>query len=193
MSYFHQIHGLPEKDLLTPLNQMLVDDEIKWSGDNQICINTIEESDDFLLGCGSLHYDWDNAEILVDESTGSEKIHVPEYETPMQESDFTKLCSVFQGTVFEEVYNELKKHYQVGRVRLMKSFPKTCLSWHVDNTPRIHYPVKTQEGCLMIIEDEVKYMPVNTWWKTDTLYKHTAINASKQDRIHLVTCVMETK
>lgn len=189
--YFSRITGLPEPDLLSPLNEMLSNGTISWSKDKQICLNSPPQKDDFHLGCGSLVYDWNNAETIIDEKTGAERIHVPEYETPLKETDFTELCSVFQGTAFEEIYRELVKRYHVGRVRLMKSLPKTCLSWHVDQTPRIHYPVKTQTGCLMVIEDEVKYMPQNTWWETNTVYEHTALNASKEDRIHLVTCVLE--
>jgi hypothetical protein len=61
----------------------------------------------------------------------------------------------------------------------MKSEPKTCLSWHVDFSTRIHYPMKTQEGCFMVIADEVCHLTENTWWWTDTVLPHTAFNASK--------------
>jgi hypothetical protein len=73
----------------------------------------------------------------------------------------------------------------------MKSLPKTCLSWHVDDTKRIHYPIKTQEGCFMIIEEEIKHLPQHTWWLTNTLVKHTAMNASLEDRVHLVVTLLE--
>ena len=93
--------------------------------------------------------------------------------------------------MFEDLYNVLRKNYNVGRVRLMKSPPKTCLSWHVDDTKRIHYPIVTQEGCFMLIEDEVKHLTQHTWWLTNTLVKHTALNASLEDRIHLVATLLD--
>jgi hypothetical protein len=75
----------------------------------------------------------------------------------------------------------------------MKSKPKTCLSWHVDTTPRIHFPIKTQDGCFMVIDNEVQHLTKNTWWWTNTVAPHTAFNASKEDRIHLVAVVLDDK
>jgi hypothetical protein len=66
------------------------------------------------------------------------------------------------------------------------------LSWHMDSTPRIHYVIKSQPGCLMVIEDTAKYLPTQTWWHTDTTKKHTAFNGSYEDRIHLVATVLES-
>ena len=42
----------------------------------------------------------------------------------------------------------------------------------------------------MIIEDEVKHLPNNTWWLTDTTHNHTALNGSTKDRIHLVAVLL---
>jgi len=53
--------------------------------------------------------------------------------------------------------------------------------------------MKTQEGCLMIIEDQVKHLEQDSWHWTDTLNKHTAMNASQQDRIHLVATIISDK
>ena len=118
------------------------------------------------------------------------KLVVPKRETPLLETDFTEICTIFKGTVFEEILIELKKQYKVGRVRIMKSLPKTCLTWHIDDTIRIHYPIKTQEGCLMIIEDEVKHLDQDMWWKAYTTVPHTAMNASKDIRVHLVVTIL---
>lgn len=168
---------LPAYDLLSELNFMLNENIVNWGNINQICINTtIDYKDNFHHGAGSLYFDWSNIE------NGKPSIRPVE----LQENDFTELCSVFTGTVFEEVYQKLKATFNIGRLRLMKSIPKTCLTWHYDNTMRIHYPLSTSEGCLMIIENEVKHLPANTWWLTNTLVKHTALNASMEDRIHLV-------
>lgn len=191
MSYFTIIDDLPKLDLLPDLNKMLDEGSIKWHKDNnQISLNTIKGKEtDYLLGCGSLYYDWDN-KIIVKDKHGNETFEVKEREVPLKESDFNVLCSQFVGTAFETVYNAIKEKYNIGRVRLMRSRPKTCLSWHVDDSQRLHYPVKTQEGCFMVIKDEVKHLKQNEWCFTDTLVEHTAFNGSKDFRIHLVATII---
>ena len=71
--------------------------------------------------------------------------------------------------------------------------PKSCLTWHTDNTTRIHYPIKTQEGCFMVIADEVKYLETNIWYHTNTLSTHSAFNGSKDERLHLVVNLIDEK
>jgi len=187
---FSKLTGLPIYDLYSELNSMLHNNAIKWSNDNQICLNTtVDAPDDFLKGCGSLTHDWSASKQIIDQF-GNERIEVKKYDTPYTESDFSTMCSQFKHTLFEHVYNELAKRYKLGRVRIMKSKPKTCLSWHTDANIRIHYPIKTQEGCFMIIENEVQHLTASTWWETNTLPLHTAVNASKEDRIHLVAVVL---
>ena len=56
--------------------------------------------------------------------------------------------------------------------------------------PEFHYPVKTQDGCFMVIENEIKYLELNNWYWTNTVLLHTAFNASKEDRIHLVAVIL---
>ena len=118
-----------------------------------------------------------------------QQTHVPRLQNPRQESDFNTLCSVFKDTLFEDVYKNLDRKYNIGRIRLMKMKPKTCLSWLIDLCARVHFPIKTQDGCIMVIENEVMHMAAGTWWYTNTHNKHTAVNASNQDRIHLVCSV----
>ena len=72
----------------------------------------------------------------------------------------------------------------------MNSLPKTCLSWHEDQTPRLHYPIKTQSGCFMVIENESKHLKQNQWYWTNTTVPHTAFNGSKQPRLHLIVTVL---
>ena len=189
MSYFKQLHDLPILDLEKELNQMFSKKLLSWGNGNQICVNTLPtHPDDYFIGVGSLWLDWDNKkEIKL--SDGSIEYDIPERENPREETDFSILCNVFRDTLFEEIYLSLKSKYTLGRIRLMKMKPKTCLSWHQDVCNRIHFPIKTEPGCLMIIDNEVKHMPKNTWWYTNTFPYHTAINASKLERIHLVCSV----
>lgn len=193
--HFTKLDGLPCYDLYAEFTRMVEAGIIDWKKDksNQIGLNTIaSDPDNIYRANGSLIYDWENTYTEVD-SAGTERTIVPKFEKPYEETDFDTLCTQFHGTLFEEVYNAVKEKYDVGRVRLMRSHIKTCLSWHVDTTPRIHYPLKTQQGCLMIIDDEVLHMPAGEWWYTNTLLPHTALNASKEDRIHLVFTVLAVK
>jgi hypothetical protein len=190
MNYFKEFSNLQVYDLYSELNKLIETNTISWSQGNQICLNTtLDKLDNYLFGCGSLTHDWDNAKKIVDQY-GNESLEIPEYQTQYKEKDFSVLCSQFKNTLFEKVYNELSTYYKLGRVRIMKSKPKTCLSWHVDTSVRLHYPIKTQEGCFMVIDNEVKHLPQNTWWWTDTRLPHTAFNSSKEDRIHLVAVLL---
>lgn len=187
MSQFTLLNDLPIFDLEKELDFLLNNKLIDWTIDSQICLNTVlGHEDDYTLGSGSLAYNWNNKVI----ENGIEKFVVQKIENPKQEEDFNILCTVFRNTLFEKVYNALSSKYKLGRVRLMKSNPKTCLSWHVDSSPRIHFPIKTQDSCFMVIEEEVKHLPEKTWWWTNTILPHTAFNASKEARIHLVATVL---
>lgn len=50
--------------------------------------------------------------------------------------------------------------------------------------------MKTQEGCYMVIEDEVKHLPQNTERPTDTTVNHTVFNGTKENRLHLVVSIL---
>ncbi len=159
--------------------------EINWDGRTQIGITTLEsEPDSTLAACGSLKYDWSKRYIENGEHI------IPLRDNPPKEEDFNTLCTQFKGTTLETVYQVLKERYKIGRIRLMKSMPFTCLSWHSDSQIRIHYPIKTQEGCFMVIDDEIMHMEQDTWYLTNTKLKHTAFNGSKDERIHLVVNVL---
>jgi hypothetical protein len=190
VGHFTQLEGLPILDLLGELDRLISNGVLNWDSRNQMCLNTIPgHEDDYMLGTGSLTHDWDNSRIEVD-AAGVERTIVDKFATPRKEWHFTSLCNQFKDTLFEQAYLALSERYKLGRVRLMKSKSKTCLSWHVDDQVRIHYPLKTQVGCFMVIEDEMKHLTQNTWWLTNTLPFHTAFNASKEDRIHLVATVI---
>ncbi len=193
MKYYTQLTDLPILDLHNELITLAQNQTLVWTAANQFCLNTVpDRPSDYMFGTGSLTHDWENSREVVDEYGNSTTV-VELYETPYQESDFTVLCDQFKNTLFEQAYNAICEKYVVGRIRIMRSRSKTCLSWHPDAHPRLHYPIKTQHGCFMVIEDEVMHIPHYTWWLTDTLKYHTAFNASKEDRIHLVTTVIDTK
>lgn len=153
---------------------------------NQICINdAIENSSDVLSGVGSLNSDWSKFKFV------SGELRVPRQQHVKKEIDFKYICNQFKYTVFEDIYKELCSKYKIGRVRIMRSKPKTCLSWHNDKTSRIHYPLKTQEGCFMLFEDQVFHLEKETWYITYTKNYHTAFNSSTENRVHLVASVLD--
>ena len=71
----------------------------------------------------------------------------------------------------------------------MQSDPKSCLTLHHDLTKRIHIPLITNDQCFMMIEDNIYYLKPGNVYLTNTTLKHTAVNASKSSRIHIVGCV----
>jgi hypothetical protein len=46
---------------------------------------------------------------------------------------------------------------------------------------------------MMVIQDEVLHLEQGQWYMTNTMPEHTAFNASKEDRIHLVVVVLDEK
>lgn len=190
MKYFKELNFQAFPKMLPELYTLINNGTLEWGSHNQVCLNSTQEKPtDYKLGTASLDYDWDNKEIIVE--NGITRIVVPKKAVPLKDSDFTILCDQFKNTVFEDVYNMLSNNFKIGRIRLMRLEPKTCLSWHVDHTARIHYPLTTQEGCHMVIDNEVIHLPQDTWWTTDTTKLHTAFNASKESRIHLVACLVD--
>lgn len=181
MSNFIDLYDLPiYNDLETELLQLA---DLTA---NQYCITCPKgHEDNVFYGTGSLKYDWSKSTIKKDGS-----VDVPLRDTVIAESDFTEVCDLFKNTSFEEIYKALSNRYIVGRLRIMIMEPSMCLTWHQDTEERIHYPIKTQEGCFMVIEDEIRHLEQNKWYYTKTLKKHTAFNGSKDRRIHLVANIL---
>ena len=192
MKHFNQLTDLPTLNLYHELETLLNNKTISWYNNGlpeQICINTVNnDPSNIYLGRGSLIWDWDNS--YTDENG---EFHLKKRETIFDEKDFDTLCTQFIETGFEQAYRALEKKFILGRVRIMNLAPKTCLTWHNDSSTRIHYPMKTQEGCYMVIQDEIKHLPQNTWWHTDTLVNHTVFNGSKENRFHLVAAILGEK
>lgn len=156
----------------------------------QICINTAQpNSDDYTQGTGSLVYDWDNHKKYLDENNHT-NLYVPKKKEILNEDDFKFLCTRFENTAFDKLFSYFRLNFHVGRIRLMKLSPKTCLTWHKDDSIRIHLPLKTNSSNFIIIENTVNHLELNQWYKVDTAQFHTAMNASYEDRIHLVVNVL---
>lgn len=85
--------------------------------------------------------------------------------------------------------NQLMDKYGMKRTRIMRSEPKSCLTFHNDLSKRIHIPLITSEDCIMIIEDRIYNLEIGKVYLTNTTLRHTAVNASMNPRVHIVGCV----
>jgi len=94
-----------------------------------------------------------------------------------------------------EVIKEIEKYTgyvysaRVGRARYMALKPKSCLTYHVDqdNIMRIHIPIITNNNCFFVNEDRVGRMETTgKAYVFNSTVKHTAVNASRETRVHLV-------
>ena len=112
----------------------------------------------------------------------------------IDESEYSEFINDYKNTYFEEVYAELKKRYKLGRVRLLLKEPRSTLSWHRDPEPRLHIPIYTNPGCLMVIDKVAHHMPADgSVWVTNNIKYHNAFNGGEENRVHLVACVLDYK
>jgi len=112
----------------------------------------------------------------------------------IEESKYTKLLPEFEKTYFKEVYETLSKKFKLGRVRLLLKEPRSTLSWHRDPEPRLHIPIITNPGSIMVIDNVAKHLPADgSVWITNNTKYHNAFNGGEENRIHLVACVLNHK
>ena len=120
--------------------------------------------------------------------------HEVQRDQMIDESRYTEFVEDFKNTYFKEVYDELSKRYKLGRVRLLLKEPRSTLSWHRDPEPRLHIPIYTNQGCLMVIDKIAHHMPADgSVWVTNNLKYHNAFNGGEENRVHLVACVLDYK
>ena len=112
----------------------------------------------------------------------------------IEENEYTEFVKDFKQTYFKEVYDLLKKKYKLGRVRLLLKEARSTLSWHRDPEPRLHIPIYTNPGCIMVIDKVAKHMPADgSVWVTNNLKYHNAFNGGEENRVHLVACILDYK
>ncbi len=59
------------------------------------------------------------------------------------------------------MFDVLSSKYKLGRVRILLKEPRSTLSWHRDPEPRLHIPLISNPGCLMVIDNVAKHMPAD--------------------------------
>ena len=150
---------------------------------NAICVNRIPDDENSVTGGNVRGLYW-----TMPDTTNHEEQRLE----PVNESAYTEICPEFKDTYFEEVYNILKEKFgDIGRVRILMKPPRSCLSWHRDPEMRLHIPVITIKGNIMVIGSEAFHMPANgNGYLTDNRQYHNFFNGSEIERVHLVATVL---
>jgi len=124
------------------------------------------------------------------DGTGKEEVRAKK----INEEAYTEFVEDLKDTYFKEVYDELSKRFKLGRVRILLKEPRSTLSWHRDPEPRLHIPIITNPGCIMVIGEKAKHMPADgSAWITNNVKYHNAFNGGEEERVHLVACVLDYK
>jgi hypothetical protein len=106
---------------------------------------------------------------------------IEKHKMGMKETDFN--VPIFDIPYTNSILKELKMY----RTRVMNLKSKTCYSYHKDLSKRIHIPIQTNKDCFLIIDKKVEHLPADgNYYVIDTTQYHTALNASWENRIHLV-------
>jgi hypothetical protein len=99
---------------------------------------------------------------------------------------------LLMNTYFKNIYDVLSKHYKLGRVRILKLNSRTSLSYHRDPEARLHIPIITNPGALMIVDKEAFHMEADgSVYYVDTMKYHTALNGGERERIHIVATILD--
>ena len=124
------------------------------------------------------------------DSTGKEVTR----DVSVDEEKYSEFIDDYKDTYFKDVYEALSKKYKLGRVRMLLKQPRSTLSWHRDPEPRLHIPIITNPGCIMVIDNVAKHMPADGYaWITNNTKYHNFFNGGEEDRIHIVACVLNHK
>ena len=112
----------------------------------------------------------------------------------IDESKYSEFIPDYENTYFKEVFDQISSKFKIGRVRILLKEPRSTLSWHRDPEPRLHIPIITNPGCLMVIDNVAKHMPADgSVWITNNTKYHNAFNGGEENRVHLVACVLDYK
>ena len=170
------------KKLLEIKNYKTVDGITNFAA---ICLNQIPDKPDSIAGNNTRGVYWtkpdhNGAEVSRDKF--------------VDETLYSEFLQEFDKTYFKEVYDELKSRFKLGRVRILLKEPRSTLSWHRDPEPRLHIPIITNPGCMMVIENVAKHLPADgSVYITNNVKYHNAFNGGEENRVHLVACLTDYK
>lgn len=115
-----------------------------------------------------------------------------------RENEWDTYIEMFNGTYTKSVCKEIEAFARytfdgkVGRIRYMTMAPKSVLTYHwdPDDVIRLHIPLITNDNCFFINNEVISRMDaVGHMYTFDSTVKHTAVNASRESRTHLVASV----
>ena len=150
-----------------------------------ICLNQIPGDPDSIKGNSARGVYWTKPDQSGKEVSRDKNL---------DESLYTEFVKDFELTYFKEVYDILLSKFKLGRVRILLKEPRSTLSWHRDPEPRLHVPIITNPGCMMVIENTAKHLPADgSVYITNNLKYHNAFNGGEENRIHLVACLTDYK
>ena len=148
-----------------------------------ISLNQIPEDPDSIKGENVKGIYWTKPDSSGKESERAKRI---------DETKYTEFVKDLEDTYFKEVYDILSKKFKLGRVRILLKEPRSTLSWHRDPEPRLHIPIITNPGCIMVIEEVAKHLPADgSAWLTNNTKYHNFFNGGEEDRVHLVACLTD--
>jgi len=153
--------------------------EIGFSGELVNCISLTHKGDSpgdprGIFWTKNLDYEEIQVEKFVDE--GAYKVFEP----------------LLMDSYFKNVYDVLSRHFRLGRVRILKLSPRTCLSYHRDPENRLHIPIITNPGALMVVNNECFHMKAEgDVYHMKTTQYHAAMNGGDVERIHLVATILD--
>ena len=150
-----------------------------------ICLNQIPNQPDSTKGNKARGVFWTKPDSTGQEVSRDENIN---------EAAYTEFLEEYKKTYFKEVFDVLSSKYKLGRVRILLKQPRSTLSWHRDPEPRLHIPIITNPGSIMVVDNVAKHLPADgSVWITNNTKYHNFFNGGEEDRIHLVACVLDYK
>ena len=112
----------------------------------------------------------------------------------INEEAYSEFIDEYKETYFKDVFDALSSKYKLGIVRILLKEPRSTLSLHRDPEPRLHIPIITNPGSIMVIDNVAKHLPADgSVWITNNTKYHNAFNGGEENRIHLVACVLNHK
>ena len=194
MNNFSDFYTVPDlkfdlSKLQEALKQVLkikkYDDAGGVSNFGAICLNQIPGEPNSVKGTNARGVYWTKPD-----HTGKEKAR----DKKINETEYTEFVKEFEHTYFKNVYDALSKKFKLGRVRILLKEPRSTLSWHRDPEPRLHIPIITNPGCIMVIENVAKHLSADgSVYITNNLKYHNAFNGGEENRVHLVACLTDYK
>ena len=154
-------------------------DDIGFSGEMVNCISLTHPEDNIS----------DQRGIFWTMNDSYEEVQIERY---VNEDAYKVFEPLLMKTYFKNVYDVLSKHFKLGRVRILKLDSRTSLSYHRDPEARLHIPIITNPGALMIVDKQAHHMYADgSTYYVDTTQYHTALNGGNEPRVHLVATILD--